>query len=157
MLLALPFQTAEAQDAAAPLRLQLGLGLFPDAGVQVGFVAPRGVYTTEGVLYADATSPFSYERRRVRAAGAVGGAVRLVGVVNYFREQPLPYHVDLGLRLGPGLRFKTQETRAEKNQRFRLIFEPFLRFTYAFERGWTAFAEAGSARPYLRAGLWLRL
>lgn len=157
VLLGAPARTAEAQGAASPLRLQLGPGFFPDAGVQVGFVAPRGFYTTEGVLYVDATAPFSEERRRVRATGVVGGAVRLVGIMNYFREQALPYHVDLGLRLGPGLRFKARETRAEKNQRFRLVFEPFLRFTYAFERGFTVFTETGSARPYLRAGLWLRL
>ncbi len=148
---------ATAQFAAGPSRLQIGVGMLPGGGLQIGYVAPQGLYTVEGAFYVDVLQPFTSERRRVQLAGVVGGALRFVGIFNFFRGEPLPYDVDFGLRFGPGLRFAANETRAEKNQRFRLVFEPFARVTYTFGGAWTVFAEAGSALPHLRAGLWVGL
>lgn len=153
---ALP-RPAAAQFAAQPRRLQVGMGMLPGGGVQIGYVAPHGIYTVEGAFYADVLQPFAPGRRRLQVAGVVGGALRFVGIFNFFRAEPLPYDVDFGLRFGPGLRFAADETRAQKNQRFRLVFEPFARVTYTFGGGWTVFAEAGSALPHLRFGFWVGL
>ena len=77
--------------------------------------------------------------------------VRTIGNAEY------TYDFDIGLRFGPSLFFATNATRSEKNQQFRFILEPFLRFNTRFSGGRILFVEAGTLSPVLRAGLWFRL
>lgn len=152
---ALAVSSAFAQDA--PAFAQVGAAALPGAGGQVGYVSARGFYTVEGLLQASAEPDALGGDGAVQVAAAVGGAVRVLGTVRLFTGTPPTYDLDLGVRFGPGLGFKPDETAADENRRFRLFFEPFARGAWRVSSGAALFAEVGPARPTLRAGLWLRL
>jgi hypothetical protein len=160
LLLVLLVLTAPARAqffGAEPPVVQVGASVLPGVGVQAVYLQPRTVFTIEAALYADTQAPFSStDERRFQAAAAVGGSVRLLRVAGIVTGAAPGGNLDVGLRAGPGLRFKTDETLADKNQRFRLLFDPFARYVRRVG-GMRLFGELGLARPRVRAGIWLAL
>ncbi len=140
--------------AAQSSFLQAGAGALPGGGAEIGYVAPGRFYTVEGMLYASRAPALDAEGDVLVAAG-VGGALRIGEALRIVLGTGGRYGVDAGVRFGPGLFFKADETRAEENQRFRLIFDPFVRFALPLRGRWALFAEAGAQRPVLRAGVWV--
>lgn len=149
-------QGAAAQDGPSPY-LQLGAGVLPGIGLQVGYVAPRSFYTMEGTLYVDGSPPFAGGEGTMQVAGGVGGALRILGIL---RAVGSPGYVgrdfDVGLRFGPSLFFTVGESSRGENP-FALFLEPFLRAMTNFDGNRVFFAELGIQRPFLRAGIWLNL
>jgi hypothetical protein len=142
--------------AEAPA-VQAGVGAGPGAGVQAVYLQPRTAFTLEAALYTDLQSPFAGAgERRFQAAGAVGGSLRLLRVLRVVTGGGPGGNLDVGLRVGPGLRYQADETRAERNQRFRLLLDSFARYVRRVA-GVRLFGEVGLARPRLRAGVWLAL
>lgn len=154
LLVLLPLAAPPA--TAQPSFVQVGAGALPGAGVAAGYVAPSRFYTVEGVAYAHRAPAFDAGGDALVAAG-VGGALRIGEALRIVLGTGAGYEVDAGVRFGPGLFFKAEETRADKNQRFRLIFDPFVRVAVPLPRQWALFAEAGAQRPALRAGVWVPL
>ena len=146
---------AEAQIGVAPTpQLQVGLGGLPGGGVQLGYITARSFFTTEGFLYAEGTPP-AFGEGALQVSAGFGGAVRLFGLSRLLGSTAwyaATFNLDLGLRLGPSLHFAEGETAADKNQRFSLFLEPFLRFAPGRGGRWALFFEAGTQRPYLRLG-----
>lgn len=133
--------------------VQGGVSAVPGIGVQVVYLQPRTVFTFEAAFYADVQAPFSDTGdRRFQAAGAVGGSLRLLQITRMVAGTGPGGELDVGLRAGPGLGFETEETLADKNRRFRLLFDPFLRYVRPIG-GVRLFGELGLARPRLRAGV----
>lgn len=159
-LLAAAPPRAAGQEGLA--HVQLGVGALPGMGLQTGYVSARGFYAIDGMVILHATPRFAGGENDVQIAAAFGAALRPLGVVQTIGNTGyLPYNIDLGLRLGPGLTFfGGDETLADKNKRFSLVFEPFVRVTTDLVLGGAArtfFLEAGIQRPYLRTGIWLDL
>ena len=136
-----------------PAGVQVSVGAVPGVGMQAVYLQPRTVLTVEAALYADVQAPFSEAgERRFQAAGAVGGALRVLRLARIVAGLGPPGDLDVGLRTGPGLGFQAEETRAEKNQRFRLLLDPFVRYVRS-AGGVRLFGELGLARPRLRVGV----
>ncbi|ARA93952.1 hypothetical protein AWN76_012840 [Rhodothermaceae bacterium RA] len=153
---------AAAQTPVAPIRdaslLQVGVAALPGIGLQAGYLSPRSWYTREAVLYVDSSPQFAGGEGSVQIAAGIGAAVRILAITRLFSSTLYAGNdLDFGLRFGPGLFFAIDETPADKNQRFSLFLEPFIRYTSAFGGGRQFFAEAGVQRPFLRAGFWFRL
>lgn len=142
---------------AAPERprnvMQAGLALVPGLGAQVGYVQSRSIFTAESIIYVDASPRFAGGEGTIEVSGALGGAIRPLGVPRLIGTADYPYDFDIGLRFGPSLTFTQGATRAEKNQQFSLFVEPFLRFSSRFGNGQLYYVEAGTQRPLFRAGL----
>jgi len=144
---------------AAPwgTHIQVAVGTLGGNGLQMGIVSARTVYTREVMVLAD-LDPLGREtdrRARIVLMPAISlrmfGFERLIGGAAY-----RGFDVDLGLRAGPGLSFDTDETVEERNRRFELVIEPFLRLTAAQVRQLAWMLEIGSTRPALRFGVWIR-
>ncbi len=153
-----PVFRADAQplNAGRPGVAQVGLGAVPGLGLQAGYVAPRSVITTEGMLYVDVTPSFGGGEGSVQISAGIGGALRPLRLARLLTgADPPSYDLDFGLRFGPGLFFAFNETRARKNQRFSLFLDPYARFSSALNTRRTFFIEAGIQRPILRAGIWV--
>ncbi|MDX1547650.1 MAG: hypothetical protein R3247_11715, partial [Rhodothermales bacterium] len=144
---------AAAQQAFA----QAGLALVPGAGIQAGYVSARSVYTVEGILYTDISPGFGDGEGSVQVSGGLGGTIRPLGILRTIGNTNQRYDLDVGFRFGPSLFFATNATRSDKNQQFRLVLEPFFRFSTRLQSGRLVYAELGTLRPVLRAGLWFRL
>ena len=150
-----------AARAQAPVRapegrqLQVGLGVVPSAGLQVGYVALRSFYSQEFILTADVSPWYGGRRGNVQLSGSLGGSIRILGIERTLGNAGYRgYDLDVGVRFGPALLFAFRETRFTKNQRFSLFLELFGRFTTTIGDGITLFAEAGFHRPAFRGGLW---
>lgn len=150
---------AQAQAPRAHVkRLQIGAGLLPGIGLQGGYVYPRSFYTTEALVYADGSPGFAGGESNLQVSLGLGGSIRPLGIIRTIGSMAdNGYDLDIGLRGGPGLFFSSTETRVEKNQRFRLFLEPFIRVTSRLRTRQTFFAELGFQRPLLRAGFWFGL
>ncbi len=147
---------ASAQELQTTGKLQLGLGILPGLGAQVGYLSPGAFFVTEGMLFVDGVPPFLGGEGTVQLSLGGGGAVRTLGIARLFSEEQFEgFDVDFGARFGPALSFGVNETRAEKNQRFSLFFDPYLRFVTRAGGRFTVFAEAGAQRPLVRGGLWI--
>lgn len=150
--------TALALPAKAQGVAHVGLGLIPGLGLEAGYVKPGSFFTVEGMLYVDGTPEFAGGQGNVQLALGLGGSVRALGVARALGGlENTPYDFDVGLRFGPGLFFATNQDRADKNRRFSLFLEPFLRLTTEPARRRVLYVEAGLQRPLIRGGLWLRL
>ncbi len=122
----------------------------PGVGVEASYVAPGRMYTREATLLADISRFDSAGSSQV--AVTIGGSWRIVGSLETLgMARPRRFDVHLGVRVGPGLLFRFNEERADRNQRFNLVFEPFIRYTLRGRR--LLFAEAGLSRPKLRIGI----
>lgn len=133
----------------------VGIGALPGLGVQLGYVSPGRTYTREALLFGNVIPRNSGSGY---VAVAIGGTVRIIGVgeaLGFIR--PKVYDLDVGVRLGPALVFEFDESRDDKNQRFNIAAEPFVRLSRKIRSNRTWFAEAGLIRPGIRIGLWLGL
>ena len=157
LFVALALFALPSAGAAQRQIVQAGLAVIPGAGVQVGYVGVRSIYTVEGILYTDISPGFGDGEGSVQVSGGLGGAVRPLGVLRTIGNANPRYDLDVGLRFGPSLFFATNATRSDKNQQFRLVLEPFVRFTSRLQSGRLVYAELGTLRPVLRAGLWIQL
>lgn len=154
--LALTAFTANAQE---PIRDALvvggdnflfGVGALPGVGLQGTYLAPGRMYTREALLFGSVVPRGS--EGSVHVAVAIGGALRIVGALEAVgMSRPRRFDVHVGVRVGPGLRFGFEEVRADRNQRFNLVFEPFIRYTRDIGR--RLYVEVGLARPSLRVGV----
>ncbi len=155
-----PWQHAAGQSAplSRERHIQAGLGLLPGIGLQTGYVYPRTFYTTEALLYVDGSPQFAGGESSLQVSLGFGSSIRPLSIVQTISSaEDIGYDLDVGLRGGPGLFFSSEETRVEKNQRFSLFLEPFIRLTTAFRGKQTVYAELGFQRPLLRAGFWFEL
>src|SRR5690606_40465591 len=117
------------------------------------YLAPGRMYTREALLMGSVLPRGS--EGSVHVGVAIGGALRVVGALEALgMTRPRMFDVHVGLRVGPGLRFGFEELRADRNQRFNLVFEPFVRYTRNVGR--MIYFEAGLARPALRVGVLLK-
>lgn len=150
--------TEPAQAQAQPAsQVQLGVAGAPSVGLQFGFIPQRRFYNIETISHASYRPPFFGGDHNLYFSAGFGASLRIMGVVDFVRDDPTPYDVDVGLRLGPGLQFKPNETLADRNRRFFLFLEPFVRYAFQMEGGQILFAELGAQQPFLRVGIWLSL
>ncbi|QXD13747.1 hypothetical protein GQ464_009695 [Rhodocaloribacter litoris] len=146
---------AAAQPAPAGRHVQVGVGVLPSGGLQVGYVALRSFYTQEFVLGADVSPSFGGGEGNVQLSGGLGGAVRIFGFERTLGNAGYRgYDLDVGLRFGPGLLFSFNETRFTKNRRFSLFVDLFARFSSLVGEGRVLYLEVGLHRPVFRGGLW---
>lgn len=155
VLLSAPIETA-AQLVRAP-HVMIGAGAVPGVGLEAGYVSPRSFYTVEGVLYVDGSPPFAGGQGSIQLSGGLGGAIRVLGILRVIgTPENVDRDFDVGLRFGPSLFFTVGESSRAENP-FSLFLEPFLRFSSTLGGNRFYFAELGIQRPFLRAGIWLRL
>jgi hypothetical protein len=154
-----PLARSQPVETPTQSRIQLGLGVVPGFGGQLGYVSPSALFTTEGMLYVNASPQFAGGQGSVQVSLGIGGAFRPLGLTRMMGNTGYTgYDIDLGLRFGPSLEFFTyEETRVEKNQRFSLFLDPYVRVTSDIRPGRRFFVEAGIQRPLFRGGLWLSL
>lgn len=136
-------------------QIQSALSTLGGNGLQVGVVSARSVYTREVIVLADLDPLWRDTDRRARVVLMPGMAVRLFGFERLIGGAAYRgFDIDVGLRAGPGLSFDTEETVEERNRRFELVIEPFLRLTSAQSDRIAWLLELGSTRPALRFGIW---
>ncbi len=138
--------------------LQLGTAALGGYGLQVGYVNAKDFFTREVLVLGDVSTAFDPGQGSNQVVFMIGGALRVFGFERTIGNVPYRgFDFDLGFRIGPGLSFSTRETRATKNRRFNLFLEPYLRFSFGFGLLNAFFLEAGTTRPYMRAGMWIRV
>ena len=151
---------ALAQGPPDPLgsrpRVYVGAGVWPGVGVIVEGTDPvLTVFTREIVGYADYVPRVAGGSGRLVTAVGVGGGVRLLRIADVVRNQdPGPFDLDVGLRIGPS--FYTaffEETAASRSRAFSVMLDPFARATLRRTSGRVFFLELGTQSPSLRAGL----
>ena len=147
-------------EVAAPepwgAQIQIALSTLGGNGMQAGVISARSVYTREVVLLADLDPLVRDIEGRARVVLMPGMSVRLFGFERLIGGAAYRgFDVDIGLRAGPGLSFDTDETVADRNRRFELVLEPFIRLTSAQSRRIAWLLELGSTRPAARFGVWL--
>lgn len=135
----------------------IGVGGLPGLGAMAGYVAPARMYTREAVVYGDVIPSIRGRDGSAYVAVVIGGALRIIGTGETLGFiPPKKYDIDIGIRLGPSLVFEFEESRADKNKRFNVAAEPFLRFARKLgKQQRTFFAEGGLIRPTLRFGIWI--
>ncbi len=138
--------------------MQAGLAAAGGAGVQIGFVNAKDFVTREVTVLADFLTAVDPASGSNQVVVTIGGALRLIGFVRTIGNVAYRgYDVDLGFRVGPGLSFSTRETRSEKNKRFNLFLEPYVRISAGTRLIKFLFLEAGTTRPHFRLGTWIRI
>lgn len=162
ILATLPSRAQEADltpllSAPRGPHIQLALATLTGNGLQIGALSARTVYTREVMVLADLDPLWRDTPRRARVVLMPAVSLRLFGFERLVGGAAYRgFDVDLGLRAGPGLSFAANETTEERNRRFELVIEPFLRLTMATGRRMTWLVEVGSARPSFRLGMWIR-
>ena len=154
-LVLLPSFPANAQDSGNELvagadNVLIGIAGLPGIGVEATYIAPGRMYTREAVLYADLSRFDSKASSQV--AATIGASIRIVGALEVLgMARPRRYDVHVGVRIGPGLLFRFDEDKADRNQRFSLVLDPFVRYTLSLKR--LVYVEAGVSRPNIRMGI----
>lgn len=158
-------QPARAQETAPELplsapwgaQIQVAVATLGGNGLQMGVLSARTVYTREVMVLADLDPLWRDTDRRARVVLMPGISVRTLGFERLIGGAAYRgFDIDLGLRAGPGLSFDTDETVEERNRRFELVIEPYVRLTSAQARQLAWLLELGSTRPALRFGVWIR-
>ena len=135
-----------------------GVALVNGTGVQVAYINAQDFFTRELSVQADLGSRFNPGVDRNQLVFAFGGALRVfgfertIGTVGY-----RGYDIDVGFRIGPGFSFSTRESRADRNRRFNLVMEPYIRISARTGFVHAVYLEAGTSRPHIRFGFWLQL
>lgn len=162
LLLSLIPARAQAQEEALPkqeprgAQVQFALSTMGGNGAQIGLVSARTVYTREVMVLSDLDPLWRDIDRRARVVVLPGISLRMFGFERLIGGAAYRgFDVDIGLRAGPGLTFDTDETSAERDRRFELVVEPFLRLTSAGSGRLAWLLEIGSTRPALRFGVWI--
>ena len=131
----------------------VGPAALPGAGITVSSIKVGRFVTRE------ASFSVGYRSSRqgsLRTVGTLGGAVRILGArQTFFSEPRRSLDLDVGFRLGPAILFRFEETAIEKNKRFTLVADPFVRI--ALQSRALFSLELGIHRPALRAAIWLPL
>lgn len=137
-------------------QIQFALSTLGGNGAQAGIVSARTVYTREVMILADLDPLWRDADRRARVVVLPGVSLRMFGFERLIGGAAYRgFDIDAGLRAGPGLTFDTDETSAERDRRFELVLEPFLRLTSAGSGRLAWLLEIGSTRPALRFGVWI--
>jgi len=157
MLPGLPRTSTAQRNAGGRQFIQTGLAVFPGAGLQLGYVDPRSIYTVEGMLYADGQPALGEGESTLRLSVGAGAALRPLGVVRTLGNADYRYDFDFGVRFGPSLFFTTGATRSDKNQQFSLFLDFFVRFSSRLRSGRIFYLELGPQQPVFRLGLWFGL
>lgn len=147
---ALPLSVARAQSPEGTF-VAVGPAFVPGMGLTLGHIGAGRFVSKEVVLAA------GYRSSRdgsIRTSATVGGAIRLLNARRtVLAEADSGLDVDIGLRIGPAVLFRFEESTIDRNKRFTLVADPFLRVGY--RRGATFFLEAGIHRPAFRGGFWI--
>lgn len=126
-------------------------------GLQLGIVSARSVFTREIIVLMDAEPVLRDVNRQARVVLLPGvslrafGFERLIGGAAY-----RGFDLNVGFRAGPGITFGSDESLADRNRRFELVLEPFIRITARQNHSLTWLVELGSTRPAARAGFWIK-
>jgi len=145
-----------AQSEPWGRQLQFAASTLGGNGAQIGLVSARSVYTTEVVVLSDLDPLWRTTDRRARVVVMPGISLRMLGFERLIGGAAYRgFDIGIGLRAGPGLTFDTEETSAERDRRFELVLEPFLRFTSAQSGRLSWLLELGSTRPAFRVGIWV--
>ncbi len=153
-----PIQQGEPIPQGEPWgpQVQVALSTVGGNGVQIGFVSTRSIYTREVMILSDLDPLWRDSDRRARVMLLPGMSLRIFGFERLIGGAAYRgFDIDAGLRAGPGLAFDTDETSAERDRRFELVLEPFLRLTSAGSERLAWLIELGSTRPALRFGVWV--
>ena len=161
LLLSVPTPPAVAQVQAdrAPWgsQIQVAAATLGGNGMEVGVVSARSVYTREIMILADLEPLWRPSQGQARVVLMPALSLRLLGFERLIGGAAYRgMDVDIGLRAGPGLSFAGNETLEERNRRFELVLDPFLRVTSVHTRSLAWLLEIGSSRPALRLGVWIR-
>lgn len=150
-------QRTSAQAIRFSDTIQLGAGALPGVGVQVGYLDVGDIFTREATVYGHLRPRFGSDDEELQVSAGVGVALRIIGGLETLTLiNPRIWDLHVGMRFGPSLLFRRNETLAEKNQRFSLFLDPMIRFTLSRGRQ-TYFLEGGVQKPTIRAGVWLRI
>ncbi len=152
MILLLAFENYSADGQSS--HVQIGLGGWPGAGIQLVHVQPRDLYTLE--ILASTDTELWENRTPIFLSAGVGASLRPLGVLRLIAQANYSYDFDVGIRFGPALTFLQRPTRAEKNRQFSLFLDPFVRYSRPVRKQ-IAFIEIGGQRPSLRFGVWVPL
>ena len=149
VLYALLFTFSGISVSAQSPHVQLGLGAWPGAGIQLVYVQAQSVYSLEILVSID--TELWKERTPIYLSSGVGTAIRPLGILRVIGQANYPYDLDVGIRFGPALTFLKSPTREEKNRQFSLFLDPYIRYTHQIGKP-IAFLEIGAQRPSIRAG-----
>ena len=137
--------------------IQLGAGALPAVGVEIGYIDVGDIFTRETTVFGHLRPRFGSDEEELQVSAGVGVGLRIIGGLETLTLiTPRRWDLHVGLRFGPSLLFRRNETQAEKNQRFSLFLDPHVRFTVTPARQ-TYFVEVGVQKPVIRAGVWLRI
>lgn len=150
-----PIEAGEPASEPWGAQIHVALSTLGGNGLQAGVLSARTVYTREVMVLADLDPLWRETDRRARVVLMPGMSIRLFGFERLIGGAAYRgFDIDLGLRAGPGLSFDMDESVEERNRRFELVIEPFLRLTSARSGRVAWLLEMGSTRPAFRFGLW---
>lgn len=151
--------TARAQviePRHADRHLQVGLGLAPGIGFQVGYVIPVTFVTGEAMGYFNFSPGYGGGEGNIQLAAAVGGSMRIFQILRETgAESVRDYDLDIGMRLGPEffIALTPEDRPVDPTQTFNLFAEPYARGTTTIRRGRVVYLEVGIRPPLFRGGL----
>ncbi len=149
---------ASAQQLRFSDTIQLGAGVLPAVGLQAGYLDVGDIFTREATVYGHLRPRFRSDEEELQVSAGIGVGLRIVGGLETLTLiYPRIWDVHVGMRFGPSLAFRRNETEAEQNRRFSLFLDPYIRFTITPRGRQTYFLEAGVQKPAIRAGVWLRI
>jgi hypothetical protein len=153
LLLAVATVPGAASQAVEGTYLVWGPAAVPGVGIGLGVVDLGRFASKEAGLTVEYRPA---GRGGVRTIATLGGAVRLLGSRQTVLQLPQALlDVDVGIRLGPALLFRFDETTLQRRKRFALIADPFVRI--GIQRAGLFSLELGLHRPLIRAGFWIAL
>ena len=127
-------------------------------GVQAGYLDVGDIFTREATVYGHLRPHFGSDEEELQVSAGVGVGLRIIGGLETLTLiYPRIWDIHVGMRFGPSLVFRRNETEAEQNRRFSLFLDPHVRFTITPAGRQTYFLEAGVQKPAIRAGVWLRI
>jgi hypothetical protein len=149
---------AVSQQARSSDTIQLGAGALPAVGLQAGYLDAGDIFTREATVYGHLRPRFRSDEEELQVSAGIGVGLRIIGGLETMTLiYPRIWDIHVGMRFGPSLVFRRNETEAEQNRRFSLFLDPYARFTLTPRGRQTYFLEAGVQKPAIRAGVWLRI
>jgi len=152
-------RTVQAQREAPRGSYLLFSGAFAGGyGGQLGIINARDFFTREVLILGDFHAALDPGNGSNQVVFLIGGALRVFGFDRMIGNAAYRgFDLDLGFRVGPGFTFSTRETRADKNRRFNLFLEPYLRLSVGVGSRNALLFEWATTRPNVRLGFWLGL
>ena len=150
-----PFAYAQRQAPRGSYLLVAG-AVTGGYGGQFGYLNARDFFTQEALVLADFHAALDPGNGSNQVVFFIGGALRALGFKRTIGNTPYQgFDLDVGFRAGPGFTFSTRETRADKNRRFNLFVEPYLRLSIGVGSRNAFLLEWATTRPNVRFGFWL--